>query len=101
MPWLYYEGDNGDKILEEIDLRQTYTFPKSLLNLKLITYALNGSYLGTESVTGGTLQLCAGSESVQDAALHFGTTYSKSVSTSSNRSLPELIDHSQTQQINH
>ena len=94
MPWLYYEADNEDKILERIDLQQTYTFPESLLNLKLITYAVNGSYLGKESVTGSTLQLCAGSESVQDAALHFGTTYKKSVSTSSNRSLPELVDHS-------
>ena len=79
MPWLYYE-DTGDKVLEEINVRETYTFPNSRLDLVLITYALNGSYLGSQSVKGSTLQLCADSESLLDAALLFGTTYKKSVS---------------------
>lgn len=78
MPWLYYEEDMGDKILEEINVRETYTFPQSRLDLVLITYALNGSYLGAQSVKGSSLQLCAASESVLDAALQFGTTYKKS-----------------------
>ena len=81
MPWLYYEADTADKILQEIDVRETYTFPNSRLNLILIKYALNGSYIGKQSVTGGSLQLCASSEALLDAALQFGTTYKKTVST--------------------
>ena len=81
MPWLYYEADTADKILQEIDVRETYTFPNSRLNLILIKYALNGSYIGKQSVTGGSLQLCASSEALLDAALQFGTTYKKTVSS--------------------
>lgn len=84
MPWLYYLDETADRVLTNTGITQQFTFPSSQLDFVVAAYALNGSYYGTSSVTGGVLQLCKNSASVLDAAYLFGTNYKQSVSNHGN-----------------
>ncbi|XP_013392661.1 meckelin-like, partial [Lingula anatina] len=85
MPWLYY-SENGKNVLDDTGITQDYYVSPSHANskLKLIVakYALNGTFLGLENVTGDTLQICSGNLKMLNAALQFGTTYSLSCQVS-------------------
>ncbi|XP_054856155.1 meckelin-like [Eublepharis macularius] len=65
---------------------ETFPFPRvsfgknSRVHLQVTMYDVRGNFLGWEDVTGGTLQLCPGSQDVLDAAFTFGTSYHQSCS---------------------
>ncbi|XP_063801751.1 meckelin-like isoform X2 [Pseudophryne corroboree] len=48
------------------------------IQFRLVKYDVRGNFLGWESVTGGTLQMCPNTQSVLNAAFAFGTYYSQS-----------------------
>jgi hypothetical protein len=74
MPWLYYLDETADRVLANTGITQQFTFPSSQLDFVDAAYALNGSYYGTSSVTGGVLQLCKNSASVLDAPTSLAPT---------------------------
>ena len=59
-PWITYEKASRDVLYETgINRQVALSGPDSLINLTMSVYALNGSFLGFESVT-TQLQMCAG-----------------------------------------
>ncbi|XP_070575906.1 meckelin-like [Ptychodera flava] len=83
MPWLTYEESAPD-VLSDKGIPTVFTLSAnqetSYLKFILAKYDANGEFLGYESVTGGSLQLCPDTQSNLDAAFLFATTYSQSCS---------------------
>ena len=83
MPWLYYDQDEDARdVLREVKITTKFSAKPSSENseLKLFvgTYTPNGTYLGLQSVKGGTIQLCKDTVKKMDAAYTFATTYHSS-----------------------
>ncbi|XP_072013761.1 meckelin-like [Amphiura filiformis] len=83
MPWLYYDPEEDtEDIVRETKITTKFSAKPSSENSKLKmfvgTYAANGTYLGLQPTTGGTVQLCKDTVKKMDAAYTFATTYTSS-----------------------
>ena len=79
-PGIYVARD-ADNELESDDIETEWTMdPPMNFPFLASTFAIDGSFLGFQSVDGGFLQLCEASDNILNAAFVFGTYYSHTVS---------------------
>ncbi|KAG8288713.1 Meckelin [Homalodisca vitripennis] len=78
-PWLYYGDGDAPTVLNRRKIPTRFSLdPESELNhlnLTIVRWAVNGTWLGMTSLRGSGLQLCPGEWTSQDAAFRFGSHY--------------------------
>ncbi|KAA3678548.1 meckelin [Paragonimus westermani] len=90
MPWLYYSPTKASTALKDTSITAQYS-PKAQVDIRLATFALDGTFLGFENATEfGHLQLCKDTIGKMQAAFSFGTVYSQELSLNLDRNYVRL-----------
>uniref|UniRef100_A0A1B6EQU8 Meckelin n=1 Tax=Cuerna arida TaxID=1464854 RepID=A0A1B6EQU8_9HEMI len=78
-PWLYYGDGDAPTVLNRRKIPTRFSLDPGSelnhLNLTIVRWAVNGTWLGMTSLRGSGLQLCPGEWTSQDAAFRFGSHY--------------------------
>ncbi|GFR70016.1 meckelin [Elysia marginata] len=78
-PGIFVGERNADDELARDDIETEWTMdPPMTFPFLGSTFSIDGSFLGFQSINGGSLQLCEASDNVLNAAFVFGTYYSHS-----------------------